>query len=118
MTDLDPEIWKNKTLGAEGSGPFLPEVEKQAAEDRNAKKEDREPVSIEYIHRYPTMPPSGTVPSVTTDFVYPGTNVPVNDSYELYPMGRALHATQRDDKVEVTEEVTDFEDEDYTTENE
>lgn len=70
MTDLDPEIWKNPTLGAAGSGPFLPEIEKQVAEDRNAKAEGREPVTVEYIHRYPTMPPSHTIPSTVDEFVY------------------------------------------------
>jgi hypothetical protein len=70
MTDLDPEIWNNPTLGAVGSGPFLPEIEKQAAEDRNAKREGREPMTVEYIHRYPTMPPSGSVPSVQEEFNY------------------------------------------------
>ncbi|MFE1914974.1 hypothetical protein [Streptomyces anandii] len=68
MTDLDPEIWKNKTLGAEGAGPFLPELEKQQIEDVNARREGREPKVVEYVHRYPKFTESGSVPSEQQEF--------------------------------------------------
>jgi len=70
MTDLDPEIWQNKTLGAEGAGPFLPELEKQQIEDSNARREGREPKVVEYLNRYPKFVESGSVPSEQQEFAY------------------------------------------------
>jgi hypothetical protein len=52
MTDLDPEIWKNKTLGAANNLPFLDEVSAQIIENRNAKAEDREPENKEFRNRF------------------------------------------------------------------
>lgn len=70
MTDLDPKIWENPTLGAAGAGPFLPEVEAQLAENKNAREEGREPRTVEYVHRYPKYLPSGCVPSVQCDVLF------------------------------------------------
>lgn len=69
MTDVDPKIWENPTLGSVGAGPFLPEVEKQSIEDYNARKEGREANTVEYVHRYPALTESRTVPSTVNDFV-------------------------------------------------
>lgn len=127
MTDLDPEIWKNKTLGEAGSGPFLPEVERQAMEDRNAKVEGREPAVIEYVHRYPTMPPAHTIPSQVDEFRYTNTNSGINEDMDKYPVGDAVTAKQAEDPIlearseEVKASATEDEDEDdfdYTFKNE
>lgn len=68
--EVDPEIWKNPTLGSVGAGPFLNEIEKQSQEDYNARREGREPKVVEYVKRYPQMMPSGTIPSVQDEFVF------------------------------------------------
>jgi hypothetical protein len=67
MTDLDPEIWKNPTLGAVGAGPFLPELEAQAIEDRHARLEGRTADTVEYVNRYPKFMEPNSVPTVMAD---------------------------------------------------
>lgn len=68
MTDLDPEIWNNPTLGAAANNERLDRLEKQQLEDRNAKLEDREPREVIVENNYPGWTPpvderTGTVPS-------------------------------------------------------
>lgn len=68
MTDLDPEIWNNPTLGAASNNTRLDALEKQEQENRNAKLEDREPRPVVVENNYPGWTPSvnprtGTVPS-------------------------------------------------------
>lgn len=68
MTDLDPEIWNNPTLGAAAQNVRLDQLEKQQWEDRNAKIEGREPREIVVENNYPgwiapTSERTGTVPS-------------------------------------------------------
>lgn len=70
MTDLDPKIWENPTLGEVGAGPFLPEIELQQAEDRNARLDGREPNIVEYVHRYPKLMGGETIPSLASDVVF------------------------------------------------
>lgn len=53
MVDLDPEIWKNKTLGNAATNGFLDEQEAQAIENAAAKREGREPLIARRLHRYP-----------------------------------------------------------------
>lgn len=77
MTDLNPEIWNNPTLGSVGAGPFLPEIELQQQEDRNARLEGREPKLVEYVHRYPKMMESGSVPSIRNDVEFKDFTPPV-----------------------------------------
>ncbi|MGS2592235.1 hypothetical protein [Streptomyces hebeiensis] len=78
MSELDPEIWKNKTLGAASTNPFLDEVEAQKKEDRVARIEQREPMIAVHHPRFPQMPPSGSVPSKVTqiEFIEPGEVIP------------------------------------------
>lgn len=52
MTDLDPAIWENKTLGAANNLPFLDEVSAQITENRDAKAEGRKPKSFEQRGRF------------------------------------------------------------------
>ena len=52
MTDLNPEIWQNKTLGSANNLPFLDEVSAQIIENRDAKAEDREPEVMERRGRF------------------------------------------------------------------
>lgn len=68
MTDLDPEIWNNPTLGAAANNERLDRLEKQQLEDRNAKLENREPREVIVDNNYPGWTPevnerTGTVPS-------------------------------------------------------
>lgn len=68
MTDLDPEIWENETLGAAANNENLERLEKQIHEDRAAKLEGREPREVVVDRTYPgwtpeVQPRTGTVPS-------------------------------------------------------
>lgn len=68
MTDLDPEIWENKTLGAAAGNENLERLTRQQLEDRAAKLEDREPREIVHENTHPDWTPqveerTGTVPS-------------------------------------------------------
>ncbi len=67
MTDLDPKIWNNKTLGSASKLPFLDEIEAQAAENRAARAEGREPAVVVHKDNYPKLIPSETVPSGISD---------------------------------------------------
>lgn len=83
MTDLDPIIWQNKTLGSVGAGPFLDEVEAQTKEDLLARQEGREPRIAEHVNRYPQMPPSGSVPSLVEEVTWKDSEHPVEESDEF-----------------------------------
>ena len=68
MTDLNPEIWENPTLGAAAQNENLDRVTKQALEDRSAKVEGREAREVVIDNTYPGWAPevserTGTVPS-------------------------------------------------------
>lgn len=68
VTDLNPEIWDNPTLGAAAQNENLDRVTKQAQEDRSAKLEGREPREVVVDNTYPGWAPdvsekTGTVPS-------------------------------------------------------
>lgn len=63
MTDLDPEIWNNPTLGAAANNTRLDALEKQEQEDRNAKIENRDPRPVVVDNNYPGWQPEGNVPS-------------------------------------------------------
>lgn len=53
MSDLDPEIWKNPTLGEAAHLETLDVRTAQDAENRAAKLEGREPLEVRRIHNYP-----------------------------------------------------------------
>lgn len=68
MTDLNPEIWNNETLGAAANNERLDRLEKQQIEDRAARLEDREPREVVVDNDYPDWTQevskrTGTVPS-------------------------------------------------------
>lgn len=68
MTDLDPEIWNNPTLGAAAPNENLDRLTKQQIENRAAHFEDREPREVVVDNVYPGWTPpvaerTGTVPS-------------------------------------------------------
>ncbi len=63
MTDLDPAIWENKTLGSASKLPFLDEIEAQELENRSAKAEGREPLVAIREDNYPAYAESGSIPS-------------------------------------------------------
>lgn len=68
MTDLDPEIFDNPTLGAAAPNENLDRLTAQQIEDRAAKFEGREPREIVIDNTYPGWQPevserTGTVPS-------------------------------------------------------
>lgn len=68
MTDLNPEIWNNETLGDAAHNERLDRLEKQQHENRAAKLEGREPREVVVENTYPgwtppAAPRTGTVPS-------------------------------------------------------
>lgn len=68
MTDLDPEIWENDTLGAAAPNKRLDVEQRQEIENHAAKVEGREPREIVSDETYPGWAPevnprTGTVPS-------------------------------------------------------
>lgn len=67
MVDVNPEIWKNQTLGEAVDNQFLDEVEAQSKENRAARREGRPPREVQRVVRYPQMTPSGSVPSNIQD---------------------------------------------------
>lgn len=76
MTDVDPKIWENPTLGAVGAGPFLDEVEAQSKEDYNARREGREPRVAYHVDRYPKYAELNVPSGVSTyEMLEPGTSV-------------------------------------------
>jgi hypothetical protein len=78
MTELDPEIWKNPTLGSATTNAYLDEVEAQTIEDRNARIDGREPKIAVHFPRYPQLAESGSVPSEIKqlEFIEPGSEIP------------------------------------------
>jgi hypothetical protein len=80
MTDVDPKIWENPTLGAAGAGPFLDEVDAQAREDYNARREGREPRVAYHVDRYPKYPDLNVPSSVSTFEMLSPDEVPVEES--------------------------------------
>ncbi len=62
MTDLNPEIWDNPTLGAAANNSRLDVLEKQQQEDRNAKLEKREPREVVVENNYPGWAPDANKP--------------------------------------------------------
>jgi hypothetical protein len=68
VTDIDPAIWDNPTLGAAANNERLDRIEKQQHEDRAAKLEGRESREVVVDNTYPDWTPpvnerTGTVPS-------------------------------------------------------
>lgn len=68
MTDLDPAIWENETLGAAAQNENLERLTKQQIEDRSAKIEGREPREVVVENTHPNWSPevnvrTGTVAS-------------------------------------------------------
>jgi hypothetical protein len=68
MTDLDPAIWDNKTLGSAVQNENLERLTRQQQEDHSAKVEKREPRVIVHENTYPDWTPpvserTGTVAS-------------------------------------------------------
>lgn len=68
MTDLNPEIWDNPTLGAAAQNENLDRLTKQAIEDRSARIEGREPREVVHDNNHPGYTPpvaerTGTTPS-------------------------------------------------------
>src|SRR5882762_1801406 len=53
MVDLDPEIWKNPTLGAAATNGFLDEIQAQEIENAAAKREGREPWIAVRLNSHP-----------------------------------------------------------------
>lgn len=77
MTDLNPEIWENKTLGAAANGVFLDVLEKQQIENRAAVIEGRPARIAKRENRYPGYSPEDpNSPSVEFGSTYDdGTSV-------------------------------------------
>lgn len=91
MTDLNPEIWENETLGAATNGVFLDQLEKQQLENRSAAIEQRPARIVKRENRYPGFVPANpNDPSVEFGATYANGDrvVPVlpapEDGYDLF----------------------------------
>lgn len=112
MTDLDPEIWKNKTLGAATNGVFLDVVEKQQAENRSAAIEGRPARIVKREDRYPGfVPENPNDPSVTFGSSYEDGSrvVPVlpapEEGYDLFDDGDAKPEQTKSETAKVSEKA-------------
>lgn len=65
LSQTNPELYENKTLGGACTSPFLDQVEKQNKEDFNARQEGREPRTVVALNRHPQFMGAETVPSDT-----------------------------------------------------
>lgn len=115
MTDLNPEIWDNETLGAAANNTRLEVVEKQELENRNAKLEGREPREVIVDNNYPGWTPdvnprTGTVPSNAQVVHFADENqndVPVDSGPESETAaGVSETETETDDSEEKEESET------------
>lgn len=70
LSQTNPELFDNETLGEATTTPFLDQVEAQKVEDFNARHEGRDPRTVVAVNRIPgKFKPSGSVPSDYTDEV-------------------------------------------------
>lgn len=68
LSQTNPELFENPTLGEATTAPFLDQVEAQKREDFNARHAGREPRTVVALNRIPgKFKPSGSVPSNYTD---------------------------------------------------
>lgn len=120
MTDLDPEIWNNPTLGAAAPNERLDRLEKQQIEDCAAKFEDREPRDVVVDNTYPDWTPdvsprTGTVPSnyQTVHFAdenqndIPVDSGPVDETAAGIPVEESEESTDEVSGEEATDGETD-----------
>lgn len=64
LSETNPELFENPTLGEATTSPFLDQVEEQKKEDFNARHEGREPRTVLALNRIPgKFIPSESVPS-------------------------------------------------------
>lgn len=64
LSETNPELFENPTLGEATTTPFLDQIEAQQKEDFNARHEGREPRTVVALNRIPgKFTPSGSVPS-------------------------------------------------------
>jgi hypothetical protein len=94
MTDLDPAIWENPTLGKAANNERLDRLEKQQHEDRQARLENREPREVVVDNDYPdwtqdVQERTGTVPSnaVVVHFADEQPNDVVQTGNDMKPEG-------------------------------
>lgn len=126
MTDLDPEIWNNKTLGAAANNERLDRIERQQLEDRSARLEDREPREIVVDNTYPDWTPevnerTGTVSSnyQTVHFADENPNdIPVDSRPEDETAAGIQESDGSAEESDVTSEETPTSDVNESTDDE
>lgn len=69
LVDTNPELFKNPTLGEANPTTFLDEEVAQKIEDKQARRDKREPLIARREVRYPVYAPAHAVPSTTQDVV-------------------------------------------------
>ncbi|MFE1145201.1 hypothetical protein [Streptomyces rochei] len=69
LVDSNPELFTNPTLGEANPTTFLDEEVAQTVEDKQARRDKREPLIARREVRYPTYAPAQAVPSSTQDVV-------------------------------------------------
>lgn len=107
MTDVDPKIWENPTLGAVGAGPFLDEVEAQAREDYNARREGREPLIAYHRDRYPKYAELNVSSTVSTYTMLRPEEVPVEGEVIIPPVEDSPAVEASEFSVEEDSDPTD-----------
>jgi hypothetical protein len=114
MTDLDPEIWNNTTLGDAAHNERLDRLEKQQHEDRAARLENREPREVVVENTYPGWTPptserTGTVPSnyFPVHFADEQQNDVLTDSAPVDETAMGIAVSEENDTSEEEGETTD-----------
>lgn len=107
MTDVDPKIWDNPTLGSVGAGPFLDEVEQQALENLRAQQAGVEPRIAVHFPRHPMYAPESTPSDIhNVEFIDPPSREKIE--FEPTPVDIPEIPVDEDSDEEVTNDDIDF----------
>lgn len=86
LVNTNPELFKNPTLGEANPTTFLDEEVAQNIEDKQARRDKREPLIARREVRYPVYAPAHAVPSSTQDVV--NMHNPDSDAVEVEGPGK------------------------------
>ena len=97
LSQTNPELFENKTLGTATTAPFLDQVEAQQREDFNARYDGREPRNVVALNRIPgKFKPSGSVASSHKDEIAFEDDLPVEEQ-EVTPVDEETPSWESDD---------------------
>ncbi|MFF5977071.1 hypothetical protein ACFY7C_36825 [Streptomyces sp. NPDC012769] len=85
LSQTNPELFENPTLGSATTSAFLDQEEAQRVEDYNARIDGREPMTVIAVDRYPKFMEPGSQPSDVRDKLeYVDPNSPVAEQQDLF----------------------------------